>query len=75
MAAFQRRKFDLVISDMARGDDMRAGYGLLKVLRTAVARCLSSSSRDRTRRSIGAKPLNAAPSCRRTTCSSWSTTS
>jgi CheY-like chemotaxis protein len=33
MAAVQRRKFDLVISDMARGDDMRAGYGLLKLLR------------------------------------------
>jgi CheY-like chemotaxis protein len=33
MAAFQRRKFDLVISDMGRGDDMRAGYGLLKLLR------------------------------------------
>jgi CheY-like chemotaxis protein len=32
-AAFQRRKFDLVISDMGRGDDMRAGYGLLKLLR------------------------------------------
>jgi CheY-like chemotaxis protein len=33
MAAFQRRRFDLVISDMARGDDMRAGYNLLKLLR------------------------------------------
>jgi len=33
MAAFQRRKFALVISDMGRGDDMRAGYGLLKLLR------------------------------------------
>jgi CheY-like chemotaxis protein len=33
MAAFRRRKFDLVISDMGRGDDMRAGYGLLKLLR------------------------------------------
>jgi CheY-like chemotaxis protein len=33
VAAFQRRKFDLVISDMGRGDDMRAGYGLLKLLR------------------------------------------
>jgi CheY-like chemotaxis protein len=32
-AAFQRRKFDLVISDMGRGDDVRAGYGLLKLLR------------------------------------------
>jgi CheY-like chemotaxis protein len=31
--AFQRRKFDLVISDMGRGDDMLAGYGLLKWLR------------------------------------------
>jgi|GEM_PF-6866626 len=27
MAAFQRRKFDLVVSDMGRGDNMRAGYG------------------------------------------------
>jgi CheY-like chemotaxis protein len=33
MAAFRRRKFDLVISDMGRGDDMRAGYTLLKLLR------------------------------------------
>jgi CheY-like chemotaxis protein len=33
MAAFQRRKFNLVISDMGRGDDIRAGYGLLKLLR------------------------------------------
>jgi CheY-like chemotaxis protein len=33
MAAFRRRRFDLVISDMGRGDDMRAGYGLLKSLR------------------------------------------
>jgi CheY-like chemotaxis protein len=33
VTAFQRRKFDLVISDMGRGDDMRAGYGLLKLLR------------------------------------------
>jgi CheY-like chemotaxis protein len=32
VAAFQRRKFDLVISDMGRSDDMRAGYGLLKLL-------------------------------------------
>ena len=33
LAAMQRRKFALVISDMGRGADMRAGYGLLKVLR------------------------------------------
>ncbi len=33
MSAFQRRKFDLVISDMGRGSDLRAGYGLLKLLR------------------------------------------
>jgi CheY-like chemotaxis protein len=33
VTAFQRRKFDLVISDMGRGDDMRAGYNLLKLLR------------------------------------------
>ncbi|MBO0751211.1 MAG: response regulator [Bradyrhizobiaceae bacterium] len=33
MAAFRRRKFDLVISDMGRGTDMRAGYALLKLLR------------------------------------------
>jgi len=33
VAAFRRRKFDLVISDMGRGDDMRAGYSLLKLLR------------------------------------------
>jgi CheY-like chemotaxis protein len=33
MAALRRRKFDLVISDMGRGDDKRAGYTLLKLLR------------------------------------------
>jgi CheY-like chemotaxis protein len=33
MAAVRRRKFDLVISDMGRGDDLRAGYTLLKLLR------------------------------------------
>ncbi|MDX2203397.1 MAG: response regulator [Hyphomicrobiaceae bacterium] len=33
LAAMQRRKFDLVISDMGRGSDMRAGYGLLSQLR------------------------------------------
>jgi CheY-like chemotaxis protein len=33
LAAAQRRPFDLVISDMGRGDDMRAGYALLKSLR------------------------------------------
>lgn len=32
-AAVQRRRFDLVISDMGRKDDMRAGYSLLKLLR------------------------------------------
>jgi CheY-like chemotaxis protein len=33
LAAIKRRKFALVISDMGRGADIRAGYGLLKVLR------------------------------------------
>ena len=33
LAAMQRRHFDLVISDMGRGEDMRAGYGLLKAIR------------------------------------------
>jgi CheY-like chemotaxis protein len=33
LAEMQRRHFDLVISDMARGADMRAGYGLLKAIR------------------------------------------
>jgi CheY-like chemotaxis protein len=33
LAAMQRRHFDLVISDMGRGTDMRAGYGLLKAIR------------------------------------------
>jgi CheY-like chemotaxis protein len=33
VAAMQRRHFDLVISDMGRGTDMRAGYGLLKAIR------------------------------------------
>jgi CheY-like chemotaxis protein len=35
LAAMQRRHFDLVISDMGRGNDMRAGYGLLKAIRDA----------------------------------------
>jgi CheY-like chemotaxis protein len=33
LATMQRRHFDLVISDMGRGSDMRAGYGLLKAIR------------------------------------------
>ena len=33
LAALDRRPFDLVISDMGRGTDLRAGYGLLKLLR------------------------------------------
>jgi len=33
MAALARRKFDLVISDMARGSDQHAGWGFLKLLR------------------------------------------
>jgi CheY-like chemotaxis protein len=33
LSAMQRRHFDLIISDMGRGSDMRAGYGLLKSLR------------------------------------------
>jgi DNA-binding NarL/FixJ family response regulator len=33
LAAMKRRHFDLVISDMGRGSDMRAGYGLLKAIR------------------------------------------
>ena len=33
LLAMQRRPFDLVISDMGRGTDMRAGYGLLKLIR------------------------------------------
>jgi CheY-like chemotaxis protein len=33
LEAMQRRHFDLVISDMGRGSDMRAGYGLLHAIR------------------------------------------
>jgi CheY-like chemotaxis protein len=33
VSAMERRKFGLVISDMGRGSDMQAGYGLLKLLR------------------------------------------
>jgi len=33
LAEMERRRFDLVISDMGRGRDMRAGYGLLKAIR------------------------------------------
>jgi CheY-like chemotaxis protein len=33
LAAMKRRHFDLVISDMGRGSDMRAGYALLKAIR------------------------------------------
>jgi CheY-like chemotaxis protein len=35
LAAMQRRPFDLVISDMGRGTDMRAGYDLLKAIRSS----------------------------------------
>ena len=34
LAAMGRRHFDLVISDMGRGADMRAGYGLLAAIRS-----------------------------------------
>jgi CheY-like chemotaxis protein len=33
LAEMERRRCDLVISDMGRGRDMRAGYGLLKAIR------------------------------------------
>jgi CheY-like chemotaxis protein len=33
LEAMQRRHFDLVISDMGRGDNMRAGYDLLAAIR------------------------------------------
>jgi CheY-like chemotaxis protein len=33
LAELQRRRFDLVISDMGRGTNMRAGYDLLKAIR------------------------------------------
>ena len=33
MEAVRRRRFDLVISDMGRGEDMRAGYTLLGRIR------------------------------------------
>lgn len=33
LTAMKRRHFDLVISDMGRGSDMRAGYGLLSAIR------------------------------------------
>jgi CheY-like chemotaxis protein len=33
LAAMERRPFNLVISDMGRGPDLRAGYDLLKALR------------------------------------------
>lgn len=33
LAALDRRPFDLIISDMGRGEDMRAGYDLLKRVR------------------------------------------
>ena len=33
LAALDRRPFNLIISDMGRGTDVRAGYGLLKQLR------------------------------------------
>ena len=34
LAALSRRNFDLVISDMGRGEDMRAGYDLLARIRS-----------------------------------------
>lgn len=33
LAAMQQRHFDLVISDMGRGDNMQAGYQLLDAIR------------------------------------------
>lgn len=33
LEAMQRRHFDLIISDMGRGDNMRAGYDFLKAVR------------------------------------------
>ena len=39
LMAFQRRHYDLVISDMGRGEDMRAGYDLLlKMQQTGIER-------------------------------------
>lgn len=35
MLALRRRRYDLVISDMGRGDDLRAGYDLLSRMQTA----------------------------------------
>ena len=35
LEAMARRRFDLVISDMGRGEDMRAGYGLLAAIRNS----------------------------------------
>ena len=35
VSAIQARRFDLVISDMGRGDNLRAGYDLLKYLRAS----------------------------------------
>jgi CheY-like chemotaxis protein len=75
MAAFQRRKFDLVISDVARGDDMRAGYGLLQLLRDSGSKVPFFIFAGSDSWSTVAKPPNAAASCRRTTCWNWSTMS
>jgi DNA-binding NarL/FixJ family response regulator len=76
MAAFKRRKFDLVISDMDRGDDMRAGYSLLKLLLDRGSKVpffiFAGSDTPEYRREAAKR---GAPSCRPTTCSSWSTTS
>jgi CheY-like chemotaxis protein len=35
VSAIQARRYDLVISDMGRGDNLRAGYDLLKYLRAS----------------------------------------
>lgn len=69
MTAFQRRRFDLVISDMARGEDMRAGCGLLKSLGDSGSKVpffiFAGSDTPEYRREAA----------KRGTCSSWSTTS
>lgn len=64
--AIARRKFDLVISDMARPEDPHAGYSLLKTLREGGS-TVPYSSPAWTAPSTAARPPRWAPSCPPTT--------
>lgn len=59
LSALQQRHFDLVISDMGRGSNLRAGYELLKAMRDAGSQTpfliFSSSDRPEFRKEAAAR--------------------